>query len=77
MFIFNDHQFIRSRHRQEDAHEGVEKHHWIESQQFSVSRHKRLEQFSVCAGDEPDGSSSQNEIDEERVHYPVHKEDSH
>jgi hypothetical protein len=64
IFIFND-QCIGSRHRQEDAHECVEEYHWIESQPFPVSRQKGLEQFSVCAGNEPNSSSSQDEVDEE------------
>ena len=61
-----------SGHGEEDAHEGVEEDYWVEAEQFAVGGQEGLEELAVGAGHEPEGATSQQQVQQEGVDDPVH-----
>jgi hypothetical protein len=48
--------FYKSGHGQENAHVRIEQYYWIKTQQLSISGHKGLKKFPICASNKPNSA---------------------
>ena len=64
----------KSRHRDEETHEGVEQKDWIEAQTLPLALHQILEQSFVVLQNEYQCTDRQQQVEQEPVEDQVHQQ---